>query len=253
MPGYTTPTEFQLVFAATQAIAAQMNALVAVSKEIVAGAKCSRPRIERTNMLTDAKTSKAESWSIDELLEKQSQTASAATIEAVSGQPDLVKVTPWVADSGCLCHLAIEVQKSSIKSVTPTGQKHNCCGKILSVVEVKFNDKSQMTLSEIFGQLGAKAASREGHAHGPAHAAVGYSAPASLPRAFNTPDSAGCHWQWVCPPTPPPPPPVVGSCQSTCDGNLARCYARQDGSDCECYYLNCLASCNGRPQRRCLD
>jgi hypothetical protein len=39
MPGYTTPTEFQLVFAAIEAIAAQMNALVAVSKEIVSQAK----------------------------------------------------------------------------------------------------------------------------------------------------------------------------------------------------------------------
>jgi hypothetical protein len=203
-------------------------------------------------MPTDSKTNKAESWSIDELLEKQSHVMSAATIEAVSGKPTLVKVTPWAADSGCLCHLAIEVPKDSIKSVTPTGQKHNCCGKVLSVVEVKFNDQSHMMLSEIFGQLGAKAAAHEEHAH--SHAVVEHSAPMSSgamsrPRQFNAPDSAGCQWEWVCPPVVP----VGGYCQAGCARSYTSCLARNDGSDCECFYSNCIARCTGRPQRQCLD
>jgi hypothetical protein len=39
MPGYTTPIEFGLVLGASVAIAAQMNTLVTISKEIVARAK----------------------------------------------------------------------------------------------------------------------------------------------------------------------------------------------------------------------
>lgn len=125
-------------------------------------------------MSADTKTNKTETWTIDELLERQEQAASAATIEAVAGKPAVVKVTPWVANAGCLCHLAIEVPKDSIESVTANGQKHHCCGKVLSVVEVKFRERSQMPLSEIFAQLGSKAMAHDDHDHAPAHLANGF-------------------------------------------------------------------------------
>lgn len=90
--------------------------------------------------------------SVDELLATQQQTGSRATIEAVDGDPDHVTVTPWIQGAGCMCESSLRLPKAAIKSVVPTDERHFCCGKTLTVVEVTFADDS-VDLSDLFGQL----------------------------------------------------------------------------------------------------
>lgn len=103
--------------------------------------------------------------SIDEFLKDQSSSKFTATVEAIEDKPDLVKVTPWVAASRtCLCHLAINVRKSSLEGVTPTGDTHVCCGKSLKIVELHFKKGETLTAEDVFSQLSASArGSAESH------------------------------------------------------------------------------------------
>jgi hypothetical protein len=88
---------------------------------------------------------------IDELLERQGQPGQMlVTIEALPDDDERVKVTPFVAEVGCLCSRALNVNKSAIESVTTTDEVHVCCGKRLMVVEVVFADA---TLADIFQQV----------------------------------------------------------------------------------------------------
>ena len=91
---------------------------------------------------------------LEEFLRDQSTPRFTATIEAVDGKPDVVKVTPWAATTRqCFCHLAIDVRKTAFESVTPTGDTHVCCGKTLKVVEVHFKKGETIAAEEIFTQL----------------------------------------------------------------------------------------------------
>lgn len=92
-----------------------------------------------------------ERLSVDELLARQDEPGELrATIEAVPGDDEQVKVTPYVSDAGCLCSLAIAVRKDQIDSLATTDESHRCCGKTLAVVTVTFADA---TLTNVFGQL----------------------------------------------------------------------------------------------------
>jgi len=98
--------------------------------------------------------------SIDELLEKQSKVTLNATVEAVKDAPTMVKVTPYREGIGCLCHLAMTIQKSFIEEALPTGQYHNCCGKRLIVVEIRFKSDASIPVQDVFEQASASL-----HAH----------------------------------------------------------------------------------------
>jgi hypothetical protein len=102
---------------------------------------------------------------LDAFLDEQSKAKAkfVATVEGDESKPDLVTVTPWVAGKGCLCKLAVKVPKSAIETVTPTGQSHHCCNKVLKVVEVHFKDGESISLNELFDQLLESAVS--GHSH----------------------------------------------------------------------------------------
>jgi hypothetical protein len=95
---------------------------------------------------------------IDEFIASQSASVNMATIEPIDGKPDFVKVTPWTQMSGCLCHLALEVKKSSLDSLTPTGDTHICCGKTLKVVELHFKKSETLAIDDVFGQIQKSAA-----------------------------------------------------------------------------------------------
>jgi len=95
---------------------------------------------------------------IDEFIANQSASANTASIEAIDGKPEFVKVTPWSRTSGCLCHLALEVRKSSLDSITPTGDVHICCGKMLKVVELHFKKGETIAIEDVFGQIQKSAA-----------------------------------------------------------------------------------------------
>jgi hypothetical protein len=123
-----------------------------------------------------------EKISVDDLLNSQSKSSFSATVEAVEGQPDLVKVTPWTAAAGCLCHLSVNINKASLAGVTPTGETHVCCGKTLKVVELHFKKGESITLEDVFGQL-HRSASKATHEEGSGAASPMY-APGRGPQAI---------------------------------------------------------------------
>jgi hypothetical protein len=96
--------------------------------------------------------------SIDELLNEQSNPSLQATVEKIEGNEDLVKVTPWTASGGCLCHLAINIPKASLEGATATGNTHVCCGKSLRVVELHFKKDHKISLEDLFQQIQTKSA-----------------------------------------------------------------------------------------------
>lgn len=116
---------------------------------------------------------------IDELLGRQSQSDRLlVTVEALPEDEERVKVTPYVANVGCLCSRALNVQKSAIESVTTTDEVHVCCGKRLLVVEVAFSDA---TLANIFQQITDQITDAAQQAASVSRAAVG--SPPLPPRA----------------------------------------------------------------------
>jgi hypothetical protein len=185
---------------------------------------------------TEKPSSTAGRLSVDELLKTQSSAASAVTVEAVDGQPSLVKLTPWRSGAGCSCHLAIEVPKDSISHVVPTGTEHLCCGKVLKVVEVHFKETSSMSLPELLRQM----SSRAGHADHPGPESHMQAGAADVAQAFG---SVGGAAQFPYSPT--------SVCAQQCVRSLILC-DYYGGSNCECNFRNCTARCSGRPQQRCL-
>jgi hypothetical protein len=94
-----------------------------------------------------------EEVSVDSLLESQgAEDASLlATIEPVADDVTRVRITPFVAGSGCSCEQAITVPKQAIQALFKTDDIHWCCGKKFAVVEIEFaND----ILADVFRQLG---------------------------------------------------------------------------------------------------
>jgi hypothetical protein len=94
-----------------------------------------------------------EEVSIESLLESQGaeEAALLATIEPVADDAARVRITPFVAGSGCLCEQAITVPKDAIRALFKTDETHSCCGKRFTVVEVEFVDG---LLADVFRQLG---------------------------------------------------------------------------------------------------
>lgn len=92
--------------------------------------------------------------SVDAFLSEHARTAFLGTIEATTDN-DRVKVTPWLPQVGCLCFASLDVPKSVIASVTPTGETAYCCGKTLQVLEIEFAETANV-LQDIFGQLLAR-------------------------------------------------------------------------------------------------
>lgn len=73
-----------------------------------------------------------EKLNVRDFIARQDTTANTllATIEST---PDSqrVKLTPWSADTGCLCALGFEVAVDAIEAVIQTDHTHACCGKRL--------------------------------------------------------------------------------------------------------------------------
>lgn len=59
------------------------------------------------------------------------------TIERIEGSEDTVRITPF-SQGVCQRDIALEIPMSAIDSVTPTGDTHPCCGKMLSIVRPSF-------------------------------------------------------------------------------------------------------------------
>ena len=150
----------------------------------------------------------AEQLTVEDLLEAQSHPSFRATVEAIAGDTAHVRVTPWVRSSGCLCHLALKIPRSAIRSLALTGDLQACCGKSLQVVQVDFAEGASMNLSELYGQLG-EAAARQAHGTPYAHAGPALYGPTAFGNASPRPH-----------PTPPPRP------SQRCVEDYAEAYAQ---------------------------
>lgn len=103
--------------------------------------------------------------SLDELLSQQQQGLFLATVEPVEDQPEDCKLTPWVEGQGCLCSLAVVIPRAAISSVKLTENRHYCCGKLLFVVEINFQQGSSIKLDDLFSQMMKSATSSRQAVH----------------------------------------------------------------------------------------
>jgi hypothetical protein len=91
--------------------------------------------------------------SIDDLLDAQEAAVGLrVTVERMPDKEDAVKVTPFLASGVCACDVSLEIPKEAIDVVTTTGDKHLCCGKVLSVAQLTFHDA---VWSNVLSQLAA--------------------------------------------------------------------------------------------------
>lgn len=195
---------------------------------------------------------------IDDLLTRQMEPLFVATIEAVDGKPDMVKITPWVASEGCSCYLSLQIPKRSLDGVTPTGDIHFCCGKSLQVVELHFKSGEAVGIDDVMGQLQAaakKAASPSGGGANPM-------------RAPGPPVPTPPPWGWGWPPGLQGPfgqdhplrqkvrqtvsdryPNFL--CQSNHDRCMENCFYSFDPDRCRCSCGSSYARCLGHLPFEC--
>jgi len=92
---------------------------------------------------------------LDDFLSAQSTQRSGftATVEAVPDKPTDVKITPFRDGHGCGCASSFVLPKSMIRSVTPTGTFHQCCGKRLEVVVVEFTENASIPVADLMKRV----------------------------------------------------------------------------------------------------
>src|SRR5215475_13243705 len=123
---------------------------------------------------------------LQELLDSQTQQGLRATLEAVVNEKDQVKITPFLSNGGCQCHMGIKMSKEAIQSLALTGETHHCCGKTLQVVEVQFKKGAGISLSEVLQQLVGNVAQAHAPFESAAHHGAGPTYIAARP--FDIPD-----------------------------------------------------------------
>lgn len=189
-----------------------------------------------------------QSLSIDELLSKQVEPSLLATVEAVQDKPELVKITPWRAAAGCLCHLSLRIPKGLLDGATPTGDMHVCCGKTLQVVQLHLKTGESLNLEDVIGQLHA-ASTETAHTHP--------EDPAGPARAPGPPLPTPPPWGWGWPPWlrhPEVDPRRFAAtsrypypyCQSNYDRCVEECFYSPDRERCQCLCGSIHALCQGR-------
>jgi hypothetical protein len=94
---------------------------------------------------------------LDELLADQSKVVTLATVEAIPDKPEIVSVTPWIPGHGCACQFALTIPKRAIGKLFSTEHRHNCCGKVLKVVEIEFREDSSLSVADIFADRSQQA------------------------------------------------------------------------------------------------
>ena len=94
-----------------------------------------------------------------------------AVLEPIADRPDAIKVTPFHDDQGCGCASSLELPRTMIQSVTPTGKFHQCCGKRLEVVQVEFTENASVPVADLMRRR------VQPHDHGHAVAPPGRFAP----------------------------------------------------------------------------
>lgn len=91
---------------------------------------------------------------LDEFLADQGKLAGfTATLEPAPDRSTHVTVTPFRDDRGCGCASSFELPKEAIRSVTPTGNYHFCCGKRLQVAVVEFAEGASIPVADLVKQM----------------------------------------------------------------------------------------------------
>lgn len=105
---------------------------------------------------------------LDEFLSSQSTRSEAftATVEPIADNDTEVKITPFQEGRGCGCSSSFTLAKSMIRSVTPTGHFHHCCGKRFEIVEIEFAENASVPVAELM--------KRAAHSGAGSHAAMGH-------------------------------------------------------------------------------
>ena len=196
-----------------------------------------------------------EPLSLEQLLDNQESGPDLfVTIERIEGSEDAVKVTPW-SHGICQCDIALEIPKSAIESVTPTGDTHPCCGKVLSIVRPTWAER---VWADVLKQLASRHVSASPQPSSPifpqAHKLAAGATPALDPQCLErcylgcstacqgligqarVQCVAACHAACArqCPPPPPthyptpwvcdPPGTPNGQCCHMLSPTLAQCY-----------------------------
>lgn len=174
--------------------------------------------------------------SLDELFEAQNKSSTLATVEPVEGKSDFAKLTPWAEGQGCLCHLAREIPRAWIASVSPTGETHLCCGKTLLVVEVQFVSEAKLDNQQIMSLF-----SQAQHAvssHHPAPVAASSMPAMTVSGMHHMAPSMATGAFMVC-----------GNCSGNYPMNTRCCghYVCPAGTEC-CNYLGLFRCCNNMGQ-----
>jgi hypothetical protein len=179
--------------------------------------------------------------SLDQLLQRQEKSSALrATIESIDGNNDVVKITPYVANVGCLCSFAINIPKKFIKTVSPTGENHICCGKQLIVVSIEFTDDGK-AYSDIMSQLQSNAGNgTHSHSHHPPQQNTAQLlAPTWMPAHSPQFQQGGLHPSLVC---PFGYDACIGACGQGCYKPSAG-DSCSNGQICPFAYYQCGCSC----------
>jgi hypothetical protein len=177
----------------------------------------------------------SESMGLDEFLSGQGKLAGfTATLEAVPDKSTHVNVTPFHHDRGCGCASSFELPKEAIRSVTPTGDYHFCCGKRLQVVVVEFAEDASIPVADLVEQMHSPPGQLRG---APTAGGPGASDPAtwSARRGGSRPSRLIGHW-------PIPFTDCYVQCIDVCTE-----FCGPTGWDCCRWETRCVVICNGQP------
>jgi hypothetical protein len=167
---------------------------------------------------------------LDEFLKSQTS-GFTATLEPVPEKPTSIKVTPYRDDRGCGCSSGFELPRNMIRSVTPTGKYHFCCGKRLEVAVVEFTENASVSVADLMKRI--EGPSEHAHSASP-YSPRGHPVP---PHAADTSSrlSSGIVGRWPIPWTP---------CHVECIEVCTR-FCGPTGWDCCNWETRCRIGCSG--------
>lgn len=91
---------------------------------------------------------------IDEFLTAQAQGGFElpCTVEQVTDNPDLVRVTPRVGGA-CGCDRSFTVKKEDVLKIESMNQQISCCGKYLQVARITLREKAPIPVEDVLAMV----------------------------------------------------------------------------------------------------
>jgi len=94
--------------------------------------------------------------SVIQLLDEQKENEDLYTIRSLGEKnKDYVLATPWRPGNKCTCHMAQVIPVAAIKKLIKSGSSIKCCGRILQLVKIEFDDSYTLTFAEHLAVLNA--------------------------------------------------------------------------------------------------